>query len=203
MKEKGIMKSVDEYNGKTVLEVLPKLKYKNVKIGTNGGSGFFYCGDSKAFKGVTGERFIRTINKSMRKKFRMLLHKAQKDFETHLRCYPNPEKYIKNQILHNIDYSFDGYLEALSEWFKKAKNRQNKIYKYEKILKDRQHLFYRKVVEGSLSTDEEDCIILIIDGVEEGDFWSINEYENAGDVYGDDYEPDDDEDDEEESKGEA
>ena len=160
---------------KTLYQQLKELNKgeMNVKIGSKQGISFFYCGSvKKSFTSIEKELEEHT-KKSVAKKKRIAenrLKNIDKIYEESIkkafaeRNIKDKEKYIQIRMLakekekRNLPKLIKGYEYDLS----------TKLY-------DRP---VQEVVNG-VSPDEKPCKIIYIKGHEQGDFWTIKEYEKA------------------------
>lgn len=69
-------------------------------------------------------------------------------------------------------------LSELQDLKTKIETKQERLYQKQDALKERHHLLKRKVISIYKSIDEDDTWIMLVEGDEQGDFWTTNEYES-------------------------
>lgn len=163
-------------NIKTLGEL--KEKYKGtVKLGTVGGAAFIYCGkienlDIKElgvrFSTLDRERLIKNDKKidstrnTTREEYERLLSIRNKRLKTDLR--PSEEGYKEWKRRTEAE------LERRKKYREKLLNKLNKLYNFEA----------RTIIRMYPSADEDDTLIVIIEGKEIGNAWTTEEYKNGG-----------------------
>ena len=156
---------------KTLNDILHQSKYKdcNVKIGSKGGSSFYYCGKANPLYSIP---LLKNIWKNL--------------LEQNIKAKENLEKRLAN--LDNI------YIERFNLSKKYARNltdlqkKLDKDKKYEQVIIPKKiasiqydidtPILKRPIKEISLgiSPDEKPCWIIYVKGNEKGNYWTIKEY---------------------------
>ena len=158
---------------KKLIELLNEKKYQkvNVKIGSKGGSSFWYCG-----KGNTTYS-INEIKKAREKTIRQskgALKQAKYRLENLDMIYAtNIEKVIKNCNIKDIEaYKKKMHTTLEKERLLLPKRIASLEYDVATTLLDRPVL---EIVNG-ISPDEEPCYVIYVKGNEKGEYWTIAEY---------------------------
>lgn len=157
------MKAVD------ALKILPT---KNVKIGAKGGMAFFYCGNANKFKEIDA---VGKFDEYLIGLLEERVNSGKERILTYIKSYPTPEKYLLSCLNNEIDFSFDSYISELKEFFRLAEVKKKNIEISMDRIASRVPFDERVVLDAYMSIDEEDCMILLIDGVESGKYWTIDE----------------------------
>lgn len=163
---------------KTLYKLLSESKYQkcNVKIGSNKGSGFWYCG--KGNFALSLNHIIKANEKlkesSQKELNRLLYRQANLDYvyEESLNTF------IKNSKKKKRYIDLDKKKEELTQ--KKENERKSLPSKIKSIEYDiNTDLLDRPVVEvvEGISPDEMPCWVIYIKGNEKGNYWTIAEYE--------------------------
>ena len=158
---------------KTLRELLKEKKYQecNIKVGSKGGSSFWYCG--KVLPYLT----VPLINEEREK----LLEQSKRTLKLVENRIKNLDKIYERIINENKGKHKNDYDKWLAKTIKKRENERKQLPKrkarveYDIAI----HLLDRpvlEVVEG-ISPDEKPCWIVYVKGEENGDYWTIKEYE--------------------------
>lgn len=162
--------NLSNFIGKKAVDVLKELETKNVKVGTKSGSGFIYCGEL----GMLGDD--KQIDRILLENLKRRAETGRERFRAFVRNYPTAEKYITLQVDNGKSFSYDGFIEYEKEYFRRAQVKMQNVEAIGRLLADRTPFQERIVTDAYMSIDEEDCAIIIFEGVEVGDYWMVNEY---------------------------
>ena len=151
------------------LEEYIKMTDQNIKLGTKGG-GFVYCGNVKDidFAKLDINNILRKVGyisecqKIMRRINNDLIRPKASYEKYRVNCIGTPILYEfwKNQLVHEIEVKKAGITREC-----------NKLAHYKQMKE-------REVIETHPSIAENACIV-IIEGDEIGDYWSLGEYERS------------------------
>ena len=154
------------------LKTLPKNQI--IKVGTKEGNGWWYVGTAKDLADnidIYDSMMMETAEKYLKcgkSAFNSKISKGTPEY--YIRAVANGENW-KNlmDIAHYNDW--------LSNWFKSMARKKSKLDKLEEYYKSYQHLHAREVVDSSKADDaiEEDCIRIVIAGIERGVYWATSD----------------------------
>lgn len=158
---------------KTLRTLLKERKYQNcnVKIGSKGGSGFWYCGKASQYHSTPLINMERESLIRQSKNTLALLNRRLKNLD---RIY---DDIIENAKARETK-DFDKYLFKLLK--KKNSEKSSLPKKIASVEYDiATHLLDRPVLEVSkgISPDENPSFIIYVKGNENGDYWTVKEYE--------------------------
>lgn len=152
-------------------EVMSENQDKNVKLGFENGSGFFYCGpvnecDLKAVDGKVKE----------------WVEQASRNAISSLACtVDNLDKYVQefNARVKNLSKpQINEYGKVINRYAKTAKNQFNRVIKLDKYVQSYVPISEREVTDVYDSILNKNEIIVIVDGIEVGPYWDDDEYGN-------------------------
>lgn len=159
---------------KTILSIISQRQYSgyNFKIHCKGGCGFWYCGK------LTPSTYDTILNREKEK----LNKRNQKLIEKNEFRLENLDELYEKIIAYSLKYKNVKDPVAYREREMKKKELERvRIPKYIKRLKEDIAIPFqeREVVETykGISSDEEPCLIIVIQGTEKGDYWTLAEYE--------------------------
>jgi len=158
---------------KTLGTLLKEKKYQNcnVKIGSKGGSGFWYCSQASQYHSIPLINMERESLIRQSKNTLALLNRRLKNLD---KIY---DDIIENAKAREIK-DFDKYLFKLLK--KKNSEKSSLPKKIASVEYDiATHLLNRPVMEivEGISPDEKPCWIVYVKGNENGDYWTVKEYE--------------------------
>ena len=146
-----------------------------IKVGSKNGCGWWYVGTVVDFIKMMDEISLE-LNKSLK-----ATEKASvRNLETKLRNWPSPERYARFQLRKNDfeeSLTYNAYNAWLSNWFTAIAKQKKAVIKAKGNIKNFVELSKREVIETSKADEaiEEDCLRILIEGVEDGAFWSTDE----------------------------
>ena len=159
---------------KTLSELLkePRFKKSNVKIGSKGGSSFWYCGKANPIYSTIP---IRKARESLLKQVHKAKDRAVFRLEHREEIYAETLEKAKKKTIKDMDK----YLTKLNrkkelEYINLPKKIKNCEYDIKTTLFDRP---VEEVVKG-ICIEEQPCYIVYVKGSEIGRFWTIEEYNN-------------------------
>jgi len=162
-----------ETGRKTLKEFLETLEPEQVVyIGTEGGGGFMFCSPASKFKDDAEK-----IDKDNIEKLKFLINKAHRvrrivgDKITFLKKVANDESSTKDGRLKAINRE----LPRLEDNIVVLCNSLSKLYNFEKSLENYIPLGDREVVE-SYERLQKDGLVVMVEGVENGSYWFVEEY---------------------------
>ena len=158
---------------KTLGTLLKERKYQNcnVKIGSKGGSGFWYCSKASQYHSTPLINMERESLIRQSKNTLALLNRRLKNLD---KIYDD----IIEKAKARETKDFDKYLLKLLK--KKNSEKSSLPKKIASVEYDiATHLLDRPVMEivEGISPDEKPCFIIYVKGNENGDYWTIKEYE--------------------------
>lgn len=136
--------------GMTLEEALSHID-GNIKIGCKGGSGFIHCGD------VPDMKQIEDLDADYLERADASIINARASVIT-----------IVNKFYKELSNLYQAFQKNLTKQF-------NSISRKETRLKKRKHFKLREVLDVYNSIDEPNTLIILIDGYEEGDYWTTDE----------------------------
>ena len=153
-------------------KVLSNTKYKNVKIGAENGSGFFYAGSVDNYLKNT-DRVDRACHLAAKQS----VSRRKARIETLCKNCPTAETYIRKSLSRNDaeNMTAENYLKFLDKYFNTVRNVTKEMQKAEELLAHWEPLAQRRIVRKEESTVDEDCLIVIINGYEQGSYWMLEE----------------------------
>ena len=159
---------------KTLGTLLKERKYQNcnVKIGSKGGSGFWYCSKADQFHSTPLINTERELLIRQSKNTLALLNRRLKNLD---KIYDD----IIEKAKARKTKDFDKYLFKLLK--KKNSEKSSLPKKIASVEYDiATHLLDRPVMEivEGISPDEKPCYIIYVKGMERGQYWTIKEYLN-------------------------
>lgn len=147
-----------------------------VKVGTEGGSGFFYCGrvaDLKENFEEIGENLLQIDKDRVTETENLMKRIKAKNIA--------PNEWVTAMYRRKGEFgTFDGYMEMLKQWFTDLEKVRIRLLDAKEQLKEAKPLSERTIVDAYKSIDEKATLIIIIEGRENGQFWTTEEYEGGG-----------------------
>jgi len=146
-----------------------------IKVGSKNGCGWWYVGTVKDFI-----KKMDDISLELNKALKAIKKTSERNLETKLRNWPTPERYARFQLRKN-DFekalTYNAYNAWLSNWFTSVAKQKKSIIKAKENVKFFVDLYKREIIETSKADEviEEDCIRILVEGVEDGMFWSTDE----------------------------
>lgn len=140
-----------------------------VKIGTEDGATFFYCGTSEDLLENETHYSIRFSKFTQNK-----LTNAERELTAKLEAEPSRRKYVVLGVDDRpTEEGFRGWCEI---WFAGVRKAKNRVEKWQERIRTFVNLFQREVVDVRKATAyETDCTIIVIQGYEPGAFWTTDE----------------------------
>lgn len=167
---------IKDYAGRTFGEITKDLSERSgtVKIGMKDSSAFVYCG-SKSY--LTPYR-VGAIELRLRSMMAERVTNALNSINVKINTTPTPEDYIRKCWKNNESIgTWEGYLLTIDEHWRKLEQLKEALDDRRIEAETRTELTERKVIETYPSIDVEDQLIIILEGCEPGEYWTVKEYE--------------------------
>lgn len=154
------------------LKTLPKDQV--IKVGTKEGNGWWYVGTVKDFSDhldVYDQMLMDTAEKYLKIGTNAYNSKISKGTpEYYIRAFSDTDHW---KDIMNVDH----YTKWLDSWFKSIIRKKSALIKLESYCKNYRHLASREVVDWSKADEaiEENCIRIIISGIERGVYWATSD----------------------------
>ena len=160
-------------------ELLEKIQTKNVKIGTEDGSGFFYCGPLGDFLAEL-DSWDQWLLEYLRKAQTL----SEKQLKAAVTQLPDPSGYAGKMIRERMQpfcLTLQGYLNILQDGFERVNRCKKKLDTANLNLRTRKDLRKRRIKEIREADKivDTDATIVIIEGMEPGGYWTIKEFEEG------------------------
>lgn len=161
----------------SLAEVLKNARGREIKLGADLGSGFFFCGSCELLKKREEDydRELRTAAKNA-----AATAKKSRDFA--VENPPSLSSFILAELLHdNPNPTVESYTKSLTIWMKECVKR-GETYKAAKERYDNyESLMSREVVRCTESDPavDENKLIVIVRGYERGKYWLYDEAKGA------------------------
>ncbi len=155
-------------------DILTTLDYdRGIKVGTEGGSGFFYCG-------IAGDMLdgIDAYNARVYGYVTQSVTNAGKSLESTLAHCPTLQDFARKELQEkHPDLSIEHWNKAVAAWLKRVTSSKNRKDFLEEYFKNYENIKKRKVTDmrGALDVVDPDTTIIIIEGIERGKYWMISE----------------------------
>lgn len=149
-----------------------------IKVGSKNGCGWWYVGQVSDFI-----KKMTDISLELQKSLKTTEKAAERSLDSKLRNWPTPERYARFQLRKNDfekSLNYNAYNTMLTGWFISVTKQKKAVIKAKENAKSFVELSKREVIETSKADEaiEEDCIRILVEGVEDGMFWSTDEAEN-------------------------
>lgn len=148
-----------------------------IKVGSKNGCGWWYVGQVSDFI-----KKMTDISLELQKSLKSAEKAAERNLDSKLRNWPTPERYTRFQLRKNDfekSLTYNAYNAWLTGWFISVAKQKKAVIKAKENTKSFIELSKREVIETSKADEaiEEDCILILVEGVEDGMFWSTDEAE--------------------------
>lgn len=148
-----------------------------IKVGSKNGCGWWYVGQVSDFI-----KKMTDISLELQKSLKTTEKAAERSLDSKLRNWPTPERYARFQLRKNDfekSLTYNAYNTFLTGWFISVAKQKKAVIKAKENTKSFIELPKREVIETSKADEaiEEDCIRILVEGVEDGMFWSTDEAE--------------------------
>ena len=173
------IKGVSDYIGKVFGEVLPEINNRGgyIKLGCKR-PGFFFIGLKRD---LTDEK-VDALDAGLRKWHKGKIASAKNELKSAIAAVPTPSKYISTMYSKNGTFGdWNSYVEFVNEAWAKLPKLKKKLDVFQENYEERIPLMDKVVVDAFPSIDPEypHQIIMLLEGCEEGEFWTLNEYEES------------------------
>lgn len=168
-------RKLEELKGMGLKEAL-KYIGPNIKVGMDNGNSYVYCGDSKVLKAN-----LYFVNEMVRK----TAEKRYEDAVARARAVIRNENvsmagYLKKcarevEQIEDIAPTMDGFMAYLSEHMERAIKTARAVVPHKKIAESFTPLAERKITKIYRSISDKATVCVLIEGRENGWFWSIDE----------------------------
>ena len=160
-------------------KVLSNTEHKNVKIGAENGSGFFYAGSI-----VNYLDNIERVDKACHLAAKQNVSRHKDRIDRMCRNCPTPEAFARRCLARDEQEKMtsENYSQFLDAYYKKLCSVSEETQKAEDILNNWKVLAQRKVVRCDDSIADEDCLVVIIEGYELGRYWTLDEVPKGEEV---------------------
>lgn len=144
-----------------------------VKVGCKSSSGFFYAWK----KSDLTEEKISEIEYKLDKKMRNSVRSAENAVTNAINHIPTVRDYVHKQWKEQESFgTLDGFLRELQEAFNRLAIYKTTLEGRRADYEQRVRLQDKKIVDAYPSTDMEDEVIILVEGVESGPYWDRTEY---------------------------
>ena len=156
----------------TLEKYLDKKKTGKIRLGSNHGSGYFYCGTVEDLLNYREDYQDRVYERA-----KFLKAKAIANFEVCSRNEPTPLAFYRR----NNDGTGEDYIKFVNQWLNEMRRKAKSVERRAEYVKNYIPLFDRdveKTYDATAYDDDTTCVI--IEGRETGAYWTIEEAEQAG-----------------------
>ena len=165
---------------KTLIELLEDKKYQksNIKVGSKGGNGFWYCGKGNFTYSLPE---IKKAREKLLRQSKGTLYQLKYRLKNLDKLYEETLNKVKKKVKNLEEYKKKLDIKKERERLSLPKKIASIEYDIATRLLDRE---VREIVYG-ISPDEAPCWIIYVKGNEKGAYWTISEYIKGRKVYED------------------
>lgn len=159
---------------KRLINFIAKLEPdKKIKIGAKAGSGFFFCGTAGDFC-ENVEVYDVLVNKETMRRY----NRAARTFARYMSGEPGSlSAYVRRANKYNEDFSLDGYMDFLRDYFRACQMRKALLEK-RTFERDTYKALAARLLLESYEADknaDEGVLCILTQGYEEGKYWMHKE----------------------------
>lgn len=170
---KSLAKRYAHLKGEAVPKALSRIKC-NIKLGMEDGTAFVYCG-----KGGLDAVDVAAIELKLLRQDKKNASTANYKWQSGVKNYPTPEAYVRRMYRserEELSVDLEGYMKDLMTYFNKCKSYARQKTNAQEKFEHRIPLQLRRVTDIYDCILEEDTVIVIVEGQDNGRAWTTDEY---------------------------